>query len=198
MTTFFTTENPVRVMFCNFKKPRKQMGGSEKYGCLILFHKDSEEFAALRSIIKTAMVEEWGSVAKLGGRFNPVKQCAKADLARVEEGKAPLFDKLEDADDYYFINANNVDKPGFVDEDLKALIDLSCFRSGCYVRVNVNAYPWDHGGKGVSIGLNHVQFVKDGPSLSTGGGGGTAAEAFGGLGGKVADAASQEVDDLFG
>jgi hypothetical protein len=187
-------------MFPNLARPRKQDRGEPKYGVLVLLHKDSEELKMLVAAVKESA--EAGGV-KLVGRFNPVKSCKIEDQKRALEGKESLFAKLDDAEDFFFFNAQNTDKPGMVDTHIRPQLDLSVFKSGCYVRVNVNAYVWSYGNDtGVSIGLNHVQFVQEGPSLNTGTnqGAGTPVEAFTGLGGKVdkASATSQSVEDLFG
>lgn len=195
--THFTTETPVRIMFPNLRTPRAQRNGGPKYGVMVLVHKDSEELKQLKQSVVDAMEAKWNKTVPLKGRYNPIKSCKAADAVREAEGKAPMFDKLEDSDDYYFFNASNHDKPGYVDADVNPLVDLSCFKSGAYVRVNVNAYCWKEE-EGVSIGLNHVQFVQEGPTLMNGSAasGGTPQAAFKGLGGKVASAG--EVDELFG
>lgn len=52
---------------------------------------------------------------------------------------------------------------------------------GCFVNVVVNLYCWEHtkNGKGLSFGLNMVQFAKDGERL--GGGGSSASDFFDGI-----------------
>jgi len=196
--TYFTTETPVRIMFPNLKKPRAQRGGAEKYGVMVLVHKDSKELQQLKDAVVDVMMEKWGKTVKLTGRYSPIKSCAAADAVRAAEGKAPMFGKLENAADYYFFNAQSHDRPGFVDSKVQPLVDLSVFQSGCYVRVNVNPYAWKEE-EGISIGLNHVQFVSEGDSLMTGntGNAGTPQAAFGGLGGAAAAVGAGE-DDIFG
>ncbi len=38
---------------------------------------------------------------------------------------------------------------------------------GCYMRATVNAYSYDNRGKGVALGLNNLQFIKDGERLDS-------------------------------
>lgn len=197
-TTHFTTENPVRIMFPNLKKPRKTQNGAEKFGVLVLIHKDSPEFEQVRNAVKNAMDRDFNEQLALKGRFNPIKSCKQTDAVREAEGQSPMFSKLENAEDYFYFNANSKEKPGIVDTKLNPILDASCFKSGSYVRVNVNAYTWDNSGKGVSLGLNHIQFVKEGETLATGGGASSPKEAFCGLGGAVANADDQDVDAIFG
>lgn len=195
---YFTTQNPVRIMFPNLRKPRSQRNGNPKFGILVLVHKDSDELQQVKDSIKAVMIDKWGSVEKISGRYNPLKSCQVEDAKREAEGKAKMFEKLEDADDYFYFNAQSHDKPGMVDMKLITLVDLSCFKSGCNVNIAANAYAWKEE-RGISIGLNHVQFHSEGESLISGNGGGGAGSpqaAFGGVGGKVADV--DAVDDIFG
>ena len=57
-------------------------------------------------------------------------------------------------------------RPGIVDEDLNAVLDPTQVYSGCYARVSINAFPYSNSGnKGISFGLNNVQFLQDGEPL---------------------------------
>lgn len=38
---------------------------------------------------------------------------------------------------------------------------------GCFCRATVNVYSYDNKGKGVALGLQNIQFVKDGPRLDS-------------------------------
>jgi hypothetical protein len=76
----------------------------------------------------------------------------------------------------YFINANSVQKPGVVDQDLNPILDQNEFYSGCYGRASITFYPYNaQGSKGIACGLNNVQKLEDGEKL---GGGTTAAADF--------------------
>ena len=206
MTTYYTTQNPVRIMFPNLAKAREvQKGKPPRFGCLVLIKKNSDEHKALKQIIIAAMEEKWGKAAALAGRCNPIKDCAVVDKMRdADPEKTTMFDKLDDLNDYVYFNASSQNAPGYVDADLNDLIDLSVFQSGCHVRVNINAWCWENSGdKGVSIGLNHVQFMSEGETLATGNAaarGSSGAKAVFNLGGAVADAsgAAPDVDAIFG
>jgi hypothetical protein len=57
-------------------------------------------------------------------------------------------------------------RPGVVDPDLNPIMDSTQVYSGCYARVSINAFPYSNSGnKGISFGLNNVQFLEDGEPL---------------------------------
>lgn len=76
------------------------------------------------------------------------------------------------------------------DGKLVKLTDPARLYSGAYYHIVVNLFAWEHpqNGKGLSFGLNMVQFAKDGEKL--GGGGASADEFFTGVADKGAAPAS--------
>jgi hypothetical protein len=64
------------------------------------------------------------------------------------------------------------------DGKLVKLTDPAALYPGCYVHAVVNAFTWenDKGGRGISFGINLVQFAKDGERI--GGGGGPNPDSF--------------------
>ena len=76
----------------------------------------------------------------------------------------------------YFLNASAKDRPGVVDADVQPILDKSEVYSGCFCRFNISLYAYNTSvNKGLGCGLNHVQKIKDGPSLE---GKGSADQAF--------------------
>lgn len=110
-----------------------------------------------------------------------------AEQAAKEEGKASKFngkiptnlssiihDGDEEADldknpeyaGHYYMAMSSKQRPGVVDLDLNPILDSTAVYSGCYARVAINAFAYNTAGKkGVSFGLNNVQFVEDGEPL---------------------------------
>lgn len=87
--------------------------------------------------------------------------------------KTPLRDgDVERPDDpsykgFYFMNASSKSKPGVVDQALNEIIDPEEFYSGAIGSVSINFYPFSvSGNKGIGVGLNNIQKLKDGPRLS--------------------------------
>lgn len=62
----------------------------------------------------------------------------------------------------YFLNANSTQKPGIVDKDLNEILDPDEVYSGCWGRASINFYAFNtNGNKGVGVGLNNIQKLKD-------------------------------------
>lgn len=76
----------------------------------------------------------------------------KADLAGYGEGKL-------------FANLSSKMKPGIVDLTGAPITNPDEFYPGCYARAFVTAYSYDNKGKGVAMGLQNLQFIKDGERL---------------------------------
>ena len=110
-----------------------------------------------------------------------------AEGAAKEEGKSKKFggsipknlssiihDGDEEADlernpeyaGHLYMAMSSKTRPGVVDQDLNAVLDTTQVYSGCYARVSINAFAYYTAGKkGVSFGLNNVQFLEDGEPL---------------------------------
>lgn len=74
-------------------------------------------------------------------------------------------------DEVMFVTSSDTRRPVVVDRDLTPLTkDDNKPYAGCYVNATVRLYAYDHkvGGKGVSMALRAVQFVKDGESFGAG------------------------------
>ena len=86
-----------------------------------------------------------------------------------------------------FFKAKSKRRPGVIDTAKNIVEDPEAVYSGCYVRLNVTPFAYDKGGgKGISIALNSVMFVRDGERLD---GMSNAEEDFGEL------PAEQKTDD---
>jgi hypothetical protein len=100
----------------------------------------------------------------------------------------PIHESDEMSDDVkgfpdgtFFIRASSKYAPGLVDRQRQDIIDPEQLYPGCYVRVELGAYAWEHntGGRGVSLSLCNVQKLGDGERLD---GRREAAEVFGEVG----------------
>lgn len=151
--------NKVRFSYVNVFEPRAQEEGGEKYYdiCILVPKKDRKMIAKIEEAIEAAI--EKGVKGVFGG-------------ARPKKLKLPLRDGDEEKESAEFVgmmffNAKAKRKPGVVDAELNAILDKEEFYSGCYGRASVNFYAFNHekGGKGVGVGLNHVQKLEDGERL---------------------------------
>jgi hypothetical protein len=62
----------------------------------------------------------------------------------------------------HFFNSWSLVKPGVIDVGRNPIVDSNDVWGGQYARLSVDIYPWEHptGGKGVNLGLQHVQIIK--------------------------------------
>ena len=130
----------------------------KKYSSAILIpKKDKKTVAAIEAAVKAALEE--GKSKKFGGKI-PASP------------KLPLRDGDEEKPDdeayagMWFLNASSVRRPGVVDADRNEILDKDEFYSGCWGRASINFYPFAGKAKGVAVGLNGVQKLEDGESLS--------------------------------
>lgn len=130
-------------------------GDTPKFSLTLLLDEEAQgtdEFKAMKAAVKAVGREKWGDdmPKKLKLPFLSVD-----DLNKVPDGYE---------DSHVIIRMNSVNQPGVVDEKVQPVMDAKKIYSGCYVRVACHPYAWEHrtGGKGISFGLDHVQFVADG------------------------------------
>lgn len=157
----------VRFSYANVFSPKAaQEGATPKYSVSIIIPKsDTKTIADINAAFEKVKA---ASTTLFGGS---VPKMLKGGL---RDGDAEKDDAAYA--NSYFINANSVNKPGVVDNDLNPIIDPSEFYSGCYGRASITFYPYNsNGSKGIACGLNNIQKTDDGEQL---GGGSSAASDF--------------------
>lgn len=65
----------------------------------------------------------------------------------------------------YILSANNKTKPAVVDGNMQPVMDVDLIYPGCYVNASVSIYFYAKPVKGIAVGLDGVQFLRDGPRL---------------------------------
>lgn len=147
-----------RFSYFNGWEPVSINGSKPKYSISVLIPKtDTVTINKINEAIDIAIEE---GIARFGG-----KKPNKATL------KLPLRDgDLERDNDaykgHYFINANSINAPQIVDENLNLILDRNEVYSGCYGRVSLNFYAFNsNGNKGIACGLGNVQKLRDGEPL---------------------------------
>lgn len=118
------------------------------------YKKEYEAFVAkIKAEINQAIAEKWGA-----------KKPANLRMPFRDQGEK-TFDGYE-AGAVWF-NASSKQKPGLVDANNNDIIDETAFYSGCYARATLRVYAYDaSGNRGVGIGLQNVQKLRDGEPLS--------------------------------
>ena len=148
-----------RASFAHVHTPQKAMepGKPDKYSVTFLFKKGAD-LSALKKAAQAALEEKFGAKLK--------------DENFKKRLRSPFRDQGEKSYDGYeagaiFVTATSTNKPGVVDANLQDIIDPSEFYSGCYFRATVRAFAYEKAGNvGVSFGLQNVQKLRDGESLS--------------------------------
>ncbi len=149
----------VRFSYAHVFRPQAPAEGAEpKYSVSLIIAKSDKD--ALRKIKAAVDAAKELGKAKFGGKIPP-------------NLKTPLRDGDVDRPDdeayenSYFMNATSTQKPGVVDAACQEILDQSEFYSGCYGRASVNFFAYNTAGnKGIACGLNNVQKLADGDSLT--------------------------------
>lgn len=125
-----------------------------KYSCEFIFE-PGEDLTALRKAAHVAAEEFFG-----------VGKVPKNIRSPFREGSDREQEAYEGS---IFIGARSKDRPGVVvGPNRDECIDKNEVYSGCYARLSVTAYGYDHkGNKGVTFALNHVWKVSDGESFGS-------------------------------
>ena len=84
------------------------------------------------------------------------------EAVELRDGDAERADEAPEYEGMYFLNCNSTQKPGIVDKDLNEILDPDEVYSGCWGRASINFFPFNtNGNKGVGVGLNNIQKLKD-------------------------------------
>ena len=152
MTPEFRVSFPAVFKARSSKSDDDGDAGTPKYGITMLFAKDAD-LSKLKAAAQAAAKEKWGDKIPKNLR-TPFRDQGDKGLEGYVEGAV-------------FINATSLQKPGLVDRNREDIIDETEFYAGCYARATLRAFAYDKkGNKGVAFGLNNVQKLRDGESLS--------------------------------
>lgn len=151
-------------LFEAHKSPAAPENAPAKYSVVILVPKsDTATIEKIRAAQKVAL--ENGKTSKFGGKIPANWKSTFRDGD--DETEADLEKNPEYAG-HWFMTVSNTRRPGVVDLNMQPILDPTAVYSGCYARVSLNAFPYStSGNKGVSFGLNHVQFIEDGEPLGS-------------------------------
>lgn len=150
----------VRFSYVNIFKSRAfQADQDAKFSiCLLIPKEDKATLKKIKAAIDEAIQE--GISSKWNG-----KKPANVKLP-LRDGDEERADEAPEYEGMMFLNANSTQKPGIVDKDLNEILDPDEVYSGCWGRASINFYPFSvNGNKGVGVGLNNVQKLKDGEHL---------------------------------
>lgn len=153
----------VRASYAHVFEPKTPKGSTKPvYSvCLIIDKTDTETITSLRKAYTGAI--ELGLEKKWGGKKPAMMKPTFHDGDK-ERPQDPIYaGKI-------FINAKSDKQPGIVKKGAlgqEKITNPDEFYSGCFCRAFINLYPYDtNGSRGIGVGLQHLQFVKDGERLS--------------------------------
>lgn len=161
MSTTKVITGKVRFSYVNIFKSRAfQAGQDAKYSvCLLIPKEDKATIKKIKAAIDAAVQD--GISSKWGG-----KKPANLKLP-LRDGDAERADEAPEYEGMYFLNCNSTQKPGIVDKDLNEILDPDEVYSGCWGRASINFFPFNtNGNKGIGVGLNNIQKLKDDDRLA--------------------------------
>ena len=168
------TTGKVRFSFVNIFTPKAFKDGDDlKYSLTIIIPKaDATTVAKLKAAVEAA--KNKGLSEKFGGKMPAIFDAnfggttvRDADNDKNNDGNLIVSEHPEAAG-CYIMHIASKNAPGIIDENKQAVIDSKKVYSGCYGRVNITFFAYNSNGKkGISAGLNHVQFLEDGEPLGS-------------------------------
>lgn len=157
--TQFTLFN-VRASFVFIAAQRVDENGQpKKYSMKVLIPKSDTASvttvdAAIQQAFQQGLAEKWNNATPPGM------------TVAYYDGDAP--GRRPEEAGHMVLSTSSLRKPGVYNEQVQPVIDPEFIYSGCWVNVQLNAYPFKKAGNtGISFGLNMVQKARDGEPLGT-------------------------------
>ncbi len=154
-----------RLAFPSLFEARSYKSQPAKFSAVLVFDKAAQATAEFQKLKAAASA---AAKAKFGDK--PPKNMKNPFRPGSDKEGTEGFN-----DDDIFITVSSKKQPKVVDRKkvdgvFPLITDEDRLYPGCYVRASVNAYAYDvDGGRGVSFGLNNVQFLDDGERIASGG-----------------------------
>jgi hypothetical protein len=150
----------VRLAYVHLFEPYAMNEGQEaKFSCCVMIPENDQ--ATLNTIEEAIEEAKQEGAQKFWGGKIPRNLKLPLRSGSEERPDQPEFEN------HYFFNCNTKQKPGIVDSDRMPIFDTTEVYSGIYARVSVNFYPFNsNGNKGIAVGLNNVQKLRDGEPLN--------------------------------
>lgn len=161
-----------RVSYPNvFKARYNDLSNKEEFSVVAVFPKGAD-LSKLKAAVEKAIVDKWGEDPKKHPKNLRLPFKNHEDRMK-ENAKGEEYLPAPFEEGGLYLNLKSNEKPQVVDKDVEPILDSSEFYAGCWAKASVGVYAYDHKvNKGVAIGLNHLQKVRDDEPL----GGKTTAE----------------------
>lgn len=168
------TTGEVRLSYAHLYEPYSNNGGEPKYSVTVLMPK-SDIQAKARLDAALQYTKQKGISEKWNGVLPPVLAVPVYDGDGVRPNGEPFGAECKG---HWVFTASNKNPVQLVDAGMNPIMQKGELYSGCYARVCVSLFAYNSAGKrGIGIGLEAVQKLRDGDPL---GGGVSVADAFGG------------------
>lgn len=168
------TTGEVRLSYAHLYEPYSNNGGEPKYSVTVLMPKsDTAAKARLDAAFEAA--KQKGISEKWNGVLPPVIASAIHDGDGVRPNGETFGAECRGC---WVFTASSKNPINLVDAGMNPIVQKGEIYSGCYARVCVSLFAYNSAGKrGIGIGLEAVQKLRDGDPL---GGGVSVSDAFGG------------------
>ena len=171
------TTSEVRLSYVHLDAPyaNPNTNAEPKYQVTVLMPKSDVQAKARLDAAYQAAVQK-GVAEKWNGTMPPIVACSIHDGDGVRPSTGEAFGP--ECKGHWVFTASSKNPVSMVDAGMNPIAQKGEIYSGCYARVCVSLFPYNTAGKrGIGIGLEAVQKLRDGDPL---GGGVSVADAFGG------------------
>ena len=171
------TTGEVRLSYVHLDAPyaNPNTNADPKYQVTVLMPKTDVQAKARLDAAYQAAVQK-GVAEKWNGTMPPIVACSIHDGDGVRPSTGEAFGP--ECKGHWVFTASSKNPVSLVDAGMNPIVQKGELYSGCYARVCVSLFPYNTAGKrGIGIGLEAVQKLRDGDPL---GGGVSVADAFGG------------------
>lgn len=167
------TTGEVRLSYVHLSEPYSNNGGEPKYSVTVLMPKSDTAAKARFDAAQQYAVQE-GVAKKWNGVMPPVIAFSIHD----GDGVRPNGEAFgAECRGHWVFTASSKNPVPLVDENMNPIVQKTDIYSGCYGRVCISLFAYNNAGKrGIGIGLEAVQKLRDGDAL---GGSVSVSDAFG-------------------
>lgn len=154
-----------RLSYPAFYVPRRAKNSTkDKFGCTLIFSPGTD-LSPMKKAAFDCAVERWGDKGRADYEAGRLKR-------PLLDGSDPRYSDKPELIGNMFIRAFSERKPGLVDRKLNVVLPQDgddLFYPGAWVQASVRPFCYDtDGNKGVSFGLQNVQWIRHGERLAGG------------------------------
>lgn len=149
----------IRCGYLVVDQPKKNnLNGEMEYSLQMIVPKGSVSAKIIQAEIQRVIGEKWGNNPP------PHLKLTFRDADAEAEAKGKKVD--EHMKNSHFMNVSTKERPGIVGPDGLPAANAAEYRSGDYFHISIGCFPFVLPEPGVSFGLNNVQFVRKGETLT--------------------------------